>query len=180
MNRIEEAIHFATKAHHGQMRKMENVSMLFHPLTVGIMLMKEGCDDDVVIAGILHDVIEDTEYTKGDIEEKFGERVAELVDGVSESDKSLAWEERKKETIEYTRNAPIEIKMIECADKISNLESLLMHLNEKGEEVWDSFKRGRDKQKWYHTSMYESICANTQGKNELFERYGGLVKKVFG
>jgi hypothetical protein len=70
--------------------------------------------------------------------------------------------------------------MIECADKVSNLESLKVHLEKDGEKVWKAFKRGRDKQKWYHTNMYESVVANTKGENELFERYRGLVEEIFG
>lgn len=179
MKKIEEAIYFAAKAHYGQDRKTENVSMLFHPFMVGVMLMEVGMSEDVVIAGILHDVIEDTKYSKEDIEEKFGKQIAELVNSVSESDKSLSWEERKKETIEFTKNASIEIKMIECADKVSNLESLKRILNEKGEDVWDAFKRGREKQKWYHTNMYKSVIANTEQEEELFERYRRLIEDIF-
>lgn len=179
MDKVEQAIYFATKAHHGQNRKMEKVAMIFHPFTVGMILQRAGCRDEVVIAGILHDVIEDTKYTKEDIKKKFGEEIAELVDGVSESDKSLSWEERKQETIDYLKTACLDEKLIECADKINNLESIYLDIKKEGEEVWKKFKRGREQQKWYHTNVYKSLIKNTDGKNPLFVRYQELIKKVF-
>ncbi len=179
MEKIEEAIYFATKAHDGQRRKKEDILMIFHPLSVGIMLQKSGCEEDVVVAGILHDVIEDTKYTKEDIEERFGERVAYLVDAVSESDKSLPWEDRKVETIEYMRDASLEVKLISCADKISNLDSCLRVIALSGDSAWDGFKRGKEKQEWYYRSVYESILKNTDGKHPLFVRLGLLIEEVF-
>jgi len=180
MDKVEKAIYFATKAHNGQNRKMEDVAMIFHPFTVGMILQRAGCNDDVVIAGILHDVIEDTKYTKIDIEKEFGRKVADIVDGVSESDKSLSWEERKQETIEYIKNASIEEKLVECADKINNLESIYIDLQREGEEVWNKFKRGRKDQEWYHRGVYESIIANTDKKHALFKRQKALIEEVIG
>ena len=68
LDKIEYAIYYATKAHKGQRRKMEDVDMIFHPFTVGMILQRNGQDEDVVAAGILHDVVEDTEKTFDDIE----------------------------------------------------------------------------------------------------------------
>ena len=179
MDKVEKAIYFATKAHHGQNRKMEDVAMIFHPFTVGMILHKAGCSDDIVIAGLLHDVIEDTKYTKEDIEKRFGKKIADIVDGVSESDKSQPWKVRKQETIDYIKSASIEEKLVECADKINNLESIYIDLQREGEEVWKKFKRGREDQKWYHENVYESIVANTDKKHPLFKRQRELIKKIF-
>ena len=67
MEKLDYAILFATKAHDGQRRKTDNVDMIFHPFTVGMMLKSYGMNDDCVMAGILHDVVEDTKYTIEDI-----------------------------------------------------------------------------------------------------------------
>ena len=72
MQKLDYAILFATKAHDGQRRKTDNVDMIFHPFTVGMLLQRVGADEDTVIAGILHDVVEDTKYTLDDIENIFG------------------------------------------------------------------------------------------------------------
>ena len=66
-DKIEYAIYFANKAHKDQKRKVENVNMIFHPFTVGMILQRNGCDEDVVAAGILHDVVEDTDATNEDL-----------------------------------------------------------------------------------------------------------------
>ena len=73
-DKIEYAIYYATKAHKGQKRKIEDVDMIFHPFTVGMLLQRNGCDENVVAAGILHDVVEDTPHEFDDIDDDdFGE-----------------------------------------------------------------------------------------------------------
>jgi (p)ppGpp synthase/HD superfamily hydrolase len=95
---------FAIEAHKGQFRKADREKpMIIHPIEVANILESYGFDDNVVAAGFLHDVIEDTKYTNNDIEEKFGTDIESLVVGASEPDKSLSWEDRKKHTIEETR-----------------------------------------------------------------------------
>lgn len=100
----EKAKMFAIQAHKGQIRKSEpDKPMVIHPIGVGQLLESFGYDDNVVAAGYLHDVVEDTKYTIEDIEKEFGSDIASLVMGVSEPDKSLSWEERKKHTIEVIK-----------------------------------------------------------------------------
>lgn len=120
-DKIEYAIYFATKAHKGQTRKSEDVDMIFHPFTVGMILQRNGCDEDVVCAGILHDVVEDTPYSFDDIEKIFGKTVRNYVYDASEPDKSLEWEDRKIHTIEHIKTSPLGSKFIVACDKISNL-----------------------------------------------------------
>ena len=68
-DKIEYAIYYATKAHKGQRRKVEDIDMIFHPFTCGMLLQRNGCDENVVCAGILHDVVEDTEVTFEELSE---------------------------------------------------------------------------------------------------------------
>lgn len=96
MERLDYSILFATKAHDLQRRKTDNVLMIFHSFTVGMMLKDSNMSEDCVIAGILHDVVEDTKYTLNDIKKEFGDNVAKIVEEVTE-DKSLPWEERKRQ-----------------------------------------------------------------------------------
>lgn len=177
MEKIDYAILFATKAHDGQRRKTDNVDMIFHPFTVGMMLKYSDMSDECVIAGILHDIVEDTKYSLEDVKNIFGDEVAKIVDEVTEN-KSLPWEERKKEAIEKVRNASFEGKMVECADKISNLETLYDLLQEKGEDIWKSFNKPFEKQKWYYTEMYKAVTENSKF-NGLFDRYKKVLDKIF-
>ncbi len=88
----EKAKLFAIKAHMGQIRKNEpDKPMTMHPISVGELLESFGYEDNVVAAGYLHDVVEDTKYTINDIEKEFGKDIANLVMGASEPDKSLSW-----------------------------------------------------------------------------------------
>ncbi len=179
-DKIEYAIYFATKAHKGQKRKIEDIDMIFHPFTVGMLLQRNNCEEDVVAAGILHDVVEDTKYTFEDIEKEFGKKVRDYVYDASEPDKSLEWEDRKIHTIEHIKNAPLGSKLIVACDKISNLEDLYESIQKYGEEkAWSALKRGKEKQKWYYCSVYESCIENQDENNEIFRRYKRILEKLF-
>ena len=176
---IDYAIYFATKAHNGQKRKSDKeVDMIFHPYTVAMMIQRAGGSDEAVIAGLLHDVVEDTPYNLDDIKNEFGDNIASVVSEVSEK-KELEWEERKQEAMDRIKNASIDGKLVECADKISNLETMYNLYEEIGDEIWNSFKRPKDKQKWYYTEMYKAVIENTTEDNILFERYKNILEKLF-
>ena len=179
-DKIEYAIYYATKAHKGQRRKIEDVDMIFHPFTCGMLLQRNGCDEDVVCAAILHDVVEDTPHTFEDIEKEFGRNVRNYVYDVSEPDKSLEWEDRKKHTIEHLKNAPLGSKLIVACDKISNLEDLYECIEKYGEEkAWGSLKRDKRMQKWYYTSVYESCILGEDEEHPIFKRYKKILEDLF-
>ena len=180
MNIKEKAKYFAINAHLGQIRKNEpDKPMIMHPISVGMLLESYGYDDYVVTAGYLHDVVEDTNYTIEDIEENFGSRVSSLVKGASEPDKSLSWEERKKHTIEETKTLPLENKLVICADKINNLEDLMIKFQKNGKRDFSAFKRGEDKQKWYYTNVYNSLIYNEDENLPIFKRLKNVLDIVF-
>ena len=77
--KLLDAIEFASLAHKDQVRKGEPIPYVSHPFAVGLILLNTGYSEDVVIAGILHDVVEDTKFSSKDIEEKFGLKISELV-----------------------------------------------------------------------------------------------------
>ncbi len=176
----EKAKLFAVQAHMGQIRKSEpDKPMIIHPIGVGQLLESFGYDDNVVAAGYLHDVVEDTKYTIEDIEREFGKDIANLVVGASEPDKSLSWEERKKHTIEETKKLPLRNKLVIGADKINNLEDLFLKFEKNGERDFSAFKRGEDAQKWYYTSIYESLITGEDKDLPIFLRLKDILDKVF-
>lgn len=179
MNRdkIEYAIYYATKAHKGQTRKVEDVDMIFHPFTVGMILQRSGCDEDVVSAGILHDVVEDTPHTFEDIEKEFGKKVRDYVYDSSEPDKTLPWKERKIHTIEHIKNAPLGSKLIVACDKISNLEDALSNIEKYGEDK--VINRNPEEQKWYYTSVYNSCIEGVDENHPIFKRYKSVLERIF-
>lgn len=183
MKIIEKAIEVATQAHDQQFRKCSGVPYVSHPLMVGIILMRAGCEEELVAAGILHDVVEDTEWTIEDIKEVFGDQVATIVEGCSEPDKSLSWEERKQHTIEFLKYAPLEVKLVSGADKLHNSLSILEEQRRLGERVWETFKRGREKQAWYYHELVDSLCMGLYDQHKklfIFEDLRHTVTQLFG
>ena len=176
----EKAKLFAIKAHLGQVRKNEpDKPMVMHPISVGELLESFGYDDNVVAAGYLHDVVEDTKYTIEDIKKEFGTDIASLVMGASEPDKSLSWEERKKHTINEVKNLPFRNKLIVCADKINNLEDLSLKFQKTGNRDFSNFKRKEESQKWYYTSIYESLVNDEDTNLPIFKRLKNALDEVF-
>ena len=179
---IEKAIQLAVEAHAGQVRKGTLVPYVTHPYTVGMMLARAGCSNEVVAAGILHDTVEDTYVTLDHIREQFGQRVASIVEGCSEPDKTATWEERKRHTIEYLRTAPWEVRLVACADKVHNLRTIAEVQERIGGEVWRRFKRGKEQQEWYYRSLLTTLCGPAaEGPPLPFcDEFGELVRRVFG
>lgn len=180
LNVKERARRFAINAHNGQVRKSEpDKPLVIHSIEVANILEEYGLDDNVVAAGYLHDVVEDTNYEAVYILEKYGFDIANLVMKASEPDKSFSWEERKIHTIETVKTLPLRNKLLICADKISNLESLLIKFNKTGKRDFSAFKRGEEKQKWYYTSVYESLIFGEDENHPMFRRLKDVIDKVF-
>lgn len=180
MNIRQKAKEFAIKAHNGQRRKSDKEKpMIIHPIDVANILSEYGYDDNVIAAGYLHDVLEDTKYTKEDLLTEFNEDVVSLVLGASEKDKGLSWEERKTETINTIKDFDLRHKAVVCADKISNLEDMRIIFEIKGEKNFSAFKRGYEKQKWYYTEVYNSLKYNIDENNIMLNRLKMLIDDIF-
>jgi (p)ppGpp synthase/HD superfamily hydrolase len=144
---VKRALDRAAVLHRDQLRKYPGIAVPYvsHVAGVTIVLARHGFDDEVIAAGALHDAVEDTPATLAEIEADFGKRVAELVAAVSEPDKSLSWEERKADYLARFPGKPWEAQAITLADKIDNLQSILVCARDHG-DPWAQFKRGRDAQ----------------------------------
>ncbi|MFS0781824.1 HD domain-containing protein [Bacillus sp. 1P06AnD] len=177
MDRVNNALTFATNAHAGQTRKNSSEPYIEHPKRVSFILKQANLDEDIVIAGLLHDTVEDTPVTIEDIQAAFGDRVAEIVASHTEN-KALSWEERKKHTIETVKAAPMEIKALIVADKLDNIRSLVEQYGSLGENMWKAFKRGPDKQAWYNRSVADAI-KEVDNPPAFFTEYRDLVAEFF-
>lgn len=118
------AVHFAVERHKGQRRVGDHASFVAHPVEVASLLARSGYPDQVVAAGVLHDVLEDTDSQRGELEARFGQDVAELVVAVSD-DPSIEGEEARKddlrERVRHLRGYPAALY---AADKISKVREL--------------------------------------------------------
>ena len=142
---IHRAIKFAAKTHQvyqDQKRKGKKIPYITHPLTVGLILSLHGASEEVICAGILHDTIEDSpsnkKVTREMIYERFGEKIAELVESVTDN-KLLKGEARKKDVLERIKSYTNESVLIKSADVMSNISEILDDHGRYGDEIFSRF-----------------------------------------
>src|SRR3989338_3691075 len=124
---IKKAIQFAAKKHHGQFRReTEPLPYVTHLFSVALLVAEDGADDNVVTAALLHDTLEDTNTTREEIVNEFNERVATLVESVSEpkeiGGRTLSWRENKEHYLAMLEKASDDAVLIATADKVDNIE----------------------------------------------------------
>ena len=182
-SRFERALEFAMKAHRGQVRKGSSVPYIVHPIETALIAMTLSDDQDVIVAALFHDIIEDTKYGAKEIEMAFGARVASLVQAESENkrrgqDASATWKIRKQEFIDSLADKSKEGKVIALADKLSNMRATYQGCRKNGEEFWERFhEKRKEMHAWYYRSITDGLreFENTDAWKEL----DGLVRKVF-
>jgi (p)ppGpp synthase/HD superfamily hydrolase len=118
------AIAFAQEKHHGQRRRADRAPFLIHPLEVASYLERAGCPDQVVAAAVLHDVLEDTDADRSQLEALFGREVSELVAVVSDDPEIPDEEQRKDAVRERVRRAGGYALAVYAADKVSKVREL--------------------------------------------------------
>ncbi|MBR2627062.1 MAG: bifunctional (p)ppGpp synthetase/guanosine-3',5'-bis(diphosphate) 3'-pyrophosphohydrolase, partial [Peptococcaceae bacterium] len=150
--RLNQAIIFATERHAGQLRKGTALPYILHPLETLQILSEMQADMDLQIAGVLHDVLEDTNTTLEELITLFGEDVASLVNHHSE-DKSRSWAERKTTAVLAAKQADERIKMLILADKLSNLRAISRDYAALGDTLWERFNAPKEKQAWYYNGI---------------------------
>ena len=160
------------------------VPYIVHPMNVMRILIDAGCDEDIVIAGLLHDTIEDAHTPEDQIRGAFGERVLQLVKSASEPDKSALLETRKKHTIEHLRlHASGDELALAFADKLDNLRSINEDIErlQPGPEYWDRFNRPYDDQRWYYGELGKIFAEKlTESRFSYFiEEYKRIFERVF-
>jgi (p)ppGpp synthase/HD superfamily hydrolase len=139
--RIEQAVAVAAEAHQGQVRKGDRqLPYVVHPVTVALILSRYTEDEDTIIAGLLHDVLEDTHLSETDIEQHFGAKVLGLVRDVTEPDlPGLSWDTRKARYLRQLERAPRGALLVACADKVANLVSMIAAHATAGDTLWERF-----------------------------------------
>lgn len=181
MPTIFDAIEFAARAHAGQFRKGTRIPYIVHPLAVARILIEHDAPDDVVLAAVLHDVIEDTNATLAQVRAAFGDDVARLVQGMSEPNRQDTWENRKHHTLTFMETAPLNVLLIKVADQLDNIRGVREDYLIQGEAVWKRFNRGRAHQKWYHeglADLFRRRLTSAQGA-ALAQEFEENVRAVF-
>ncbi|HEY8686268.1 MAG TPA: HD domain-containing protein [Chloroflexota bacterium] len=168
---INHALAFAAKHHDRQVRKGTRLPYLTHPANVAIILTRYGCGNDTVVAGILHDVIEDcvrdgysAEMLEQRIGDKFGAKVLETVLAVTyrrndDDDVELSVDERKTDYLERLATANDEARWVCAADKIHNASSIVADLRRTidPQTVWSRFAGGKSGTARWYRQVYERL-----------------------
>ncbi len=180
---LDRAIIFAVRAHSGTERRGKGFPYIVHPLEAVEIVATITPDQELLAAAALHDTVEDTDVTVDMIREKFGERVASIVagesdtfeDGVSEED---SWKTRKQAAIDRLAKAPLDTKIVALGDKLSNMRAIARDYAVIGDGIWDLFHmKERREHEWHYRGLADSLreLENTFAFKE-FER---LIDQVF-
>lgn len=156
--KIEKAIKKASILHYGQKRKGEiDYPYITHPFTVAAILSNYTDDEEIIIAGLLHDTIEDTSYTPEKLEEDFGANVKEIVLGVTEvytdENKENEWVERKKRYIENMKQSSDKAVLVSAADKLHNLSTIVFDFKKHGPVIWKNFNSTIEERLWFYNEI---------------------------
>ncbi|HEX6162974.1 MAG TPA: HD domain-containing protein [Vicinamibacterales bacterium] len=162
--RFASAMAYAYQVHANQRRKGTGIPYLAHILGVTAIAMEYGADEDQAIAALLHDAAEDGggEATLAEIRARFGDAVADIVLGCSDSlvedpEDKLPWQERKENYLAHLENASQSVCFVSAADKLHNVRSIIRDYHEHGEEIWNRFQGRRDGTLWYYETVADTL-----------------------
>lgn len=185
MELVSEAIAFAVKAHDGMRRKKSESPYILHPMEAAVIVGTMTSDQNLIAAAALHDVVEDTDITIEEIEEKFGKRIRELVESETENKRehlppSETWRIRKEESLQVLKETDdIAVLMLWIGDKLANMRSLYREWKNSGDAMWQRFnQKNVEEQAWY----YRSIADLTEriSDTSAWIEYKTLTEIVFG
>src|SRR5271166_6031581 len=162
--RFLRAFQFAAEKHAGQTRKASTIPYIAHLIGVASLVLEAGGDEDLAIAALLHDVVEDCGGTPmlKEVRRKFGKRVAKVVDGCTDADTipKPPWRERKETYIRHLKKADADTRLVSAADKLHNVRSILSDYRSIGESVWSRFNGGREGTLWYYRTLRDQFLTN--------------------
>jgi len=155
--RLQRAFRYAAEKHAGQTRKQTSVPYLSHLMAVASLVLEAGGDEDMAIAALLHDVVEDCGGTPRlrEIRKQFGSRVAKIVEGCTDTfvDPKPEWLQRKKDYLREVRHADRETRLVSASDKLHNVRTILADYRRDGEGVWERFTGKKEGTLWYYRAL---------------------------
>ena len=168
--RFEAALVYAHQVHRGQVRKGSGIPYIAHVLGVAAIALEYGADEDEAIGALLHDAAEDGggEATLAEIRARFGDPVADIVLGCSDSlvedpEDKLPWRERKENYLAHLHTASASVCLVSAADKLHNVRTILRDYREHGEDVWSRFQGQREGTLWYYATVADALIRRVYG-----------------
>jgi (p)ppGpp synthase/HD superfamily hydrolase len=155
--RLQRAFRYAAEKHDGQTRKQTAVPYVSHLMAVASLVLEAGGDEDMAIAALLHDVVEDCGGMPRlrEIRKQFGPRVAKIVEGCTDSfgEPKPEWVERKKDYLREVTHADVETRLVSASDKLHNVRTILADYRHDGEAIWTRFTGKKEGTLWYYRAL---------------------------
>jgi (p)ppGpp synthase/HD superfamily hydrolase len=179
-SRFEDALVYAVRLHARQLRKGTDVPYASHLLGVASIALEFGAGEDEAIAALLHDAVEDQggAAALAEIRARFGDAVAEIVAGCSDSEviPKPPWRERKQAYLAHIAEAPASTRLVSAADKLHNARAINADRRRVGPDIWKRFNSSREDLLWYYRSLVEAFRA--AGGGPLIEELGVAVDEM--
>jgi len=178
--RFEDALLFAARLHRDQVRKGSEIPYLSHLLGVAALVLEHGGSEDEAIAALLHDAVEDQggAPTMQAIRERFGEAVAAIVAGCTDTDlmPKPPWRPRKEAYIAHVASASPPVRLVSAADKLHNARTILADYRRHGDTVWERFSGRKEGTLWYYRALIQAFRAH--GETPLLEELDRVVSEI--
>ena len=179
-SRFDQALLYAGRLHRKQRRKGGDVPYVAHLLAAASLALDHGGDEDEAIAALLHDAVEDQggAGVREEIQQRFGARVAEIVDGCTDTDitPKPPWEQRKRAFLSRLESASESVRLVCAADKLHNARSTLSDYRRLGDELWSRFRGGKQGTLWYYRALADVLLQG--GTNPLVEELSRTVSEL--
>lgn len=183
--RFGQALLYAFQLHNGQERKGSQTPYIAHLLGVASLVLEDGGDEDEAIAALLHDAPEDQGglETLEQIRTRFGERVASIVDGCTDTYETPKppWRSRKEDDLAHLPAASPSVWRVSLADKLHNARTILVDLRLRGEPVWQRFKGGKTGSLWYYRSLvniFEQLAQSGKIRSPMVAMLDEVVTQI--
>jgi (p)ppGpp synthase/HD superfamily hydrolase len=182
--RLQRAFQYAAEKHAGQTRKQTAVPYLSHLMAVASLVLEAGGDEDMAIAALLHDVVEDCGGMPRlrEVRKQFGPRVAKIVEGCTDSfaEPKAEWMERKTNYLREVKHADGETRLVSAADKLHNVRTILADYRRDGESVWKRFSGKKEGTLWYYRALSDEYQRRSPNRitRELEIAVGELERAV--
>ena len=178
--RFVSALGYAARIHARQIRKRTERPYIGHLLGVASIVIEYGGDEDMAIAALLHDAVEDQGGLPRlrEIQKKFGKRVAHIVDGCTDAytEPKLPWFERKRDYIARVAGEDDEVRLVSAADKLSNARETLHELRVHGDSVFERFAGKKIGTLWYYRELVSTF--RRAGRNPIVEELDLVVTEL--
>lgn len=181
-NRFIEALGYAAELHLQQRRKGKGQPYVGHLLGVASIVIQHGGGEDEAIAALLHDAVEDQGGLPrlSEIREKFGERVAHIVDGCTDSYEVSGpkheWGGRKRAYVAKIANESEDVRLVSAADKLANAREILSDLRSDGNAVFERFQGRKDGTLWYYRALVDVF--RQAGSSPLIDELNRVVTEL--